>query len=80
MNEKSLKVSDNNGTDFTVSGTESLIQNFLNWVVEYNRGEYNIEENVVVCNTPLDMKVCTMKASRMALHPSQFTTKKIAKA
>lgn len=80
MNKKSLVVSDNNGTNFTVSGTEDLIHQFLNWVEEYKRGNYNKEQNVVVCNTPLDMKACTMKASRMTLRPSQFTTKKIAKA
>ena len=79
MEEKSLLVKDNNGTEFTVTGTEDLIRYFLKWISFYKRGEYNEEENVVLCNTSLDMKACNMKATRMSLRASQFT-KKIAKA
>lgn len=65
--EKSLVVSNINGANFTVRGTEDLIHRFLNWVEEYKRGNYNEEKNVVLCSTSLDFKACTMKANRMAL-------------
>ena len=77
MNEKSLTVIDKNGASFTITSTEERIQAFLKWIAEYNRGNYNATENVVLCKNPADMTACNIKASRMNLCASQFT-KKIA--
>lgn len=79
MNQKSLTVSDNNGASFTITSTEDRILAFLEWISEYNRGNYNETENTVLCNSPLDMKACNLKAIRMKLHATQLT-KKIANA
>lgn len=79
MNKKSLTVSDTNGTSFTITSTEDRIQAFLNWIDEYKHGNYNVTENVVLCDKPIDMKACNLKAIRMNLFASQFT-KKIVEA
>ena len=79
MNEKSLTVIDKNGASFTITSTEERIQAFLKWIAEYNRGNYNATENVVLCKNPADMTAYNIKASRMNLCASQFT-KKIAEA
>lgn len=76
MTESNLVVTNNNGDTFTVTGSEDLILNFLKWISFYKRGEYDKENNIVLCKTPLDMKACTMKACRMNL----YTTKKLQKA
>ena len=79
MNEKSLTVIDKNGASFTITSTEERIQAFLKWIADYNRGNYNATENVVLCKNPADMTACNINASRMNLCASQFT-KKIAEA
>lgn len=79
MNEKSLTVIDKNGASFTITSTEERIQAFLKWIAEYNRGNYNATENIVLCNNHIDMKACNIKANRMHLRASQLT-KKIAEA
>ena len=73
MEQKSLTVSDKNGASFTITSTEGRIQAFLNWIDEYQRGNYIATENVVLCKNPADMKACNLKAIRMNLCASQFT-------
>ena len=74
MKEKSLKVI-YNSTEFTVMGADERIQDFLNWVAEYKKGDYNVSENIVFCSNPNALRVCSLKALRMNIRVDMPTTK-----
>lgn len=80
MNQKSLTVCDDRGVSFTITSTEDRIQDFLNWIAEYNRGTYDETKNTVHCNSTLDMKACNLKSIRMDLRASQLTKKMVVEA
>ncbi len=73
MKQKSLLVSDLNGKHITVTGTEQQIQTFLKWVAEYNRGYYNVQENIVTCEKPNDLRSCRLRAIRTGLCKTVLT-------
>lgn len=73
--EKSLKVTDNNGTHFTVTSTEDQIKAFLKWIAEYNRGQYDVDNCLVICKKPIDFSACHLRALRVGLSATQFTKK-----
>ena len=73
--EKSLKVTDNNGKHFTVTSTEKKIEAFLKWIAEYKRGQYDVNNCLVICKEANDFSACHLRALRVGLCATQFTTK-----
>lgn len=69
--EQKLKITDGNGTNFTIYGSEKELETFIKWVNDYKHG--TCHESTVTCKTPSDMKACNFKAIRMKLSPSQYS-------
>lgn len=68
--EQKLKITDGNGTNFFIYGSEKEPKTFIKWVKDYKHG--TCHEMTVTCKTPSDMKACNFKAIRMKLSPSQY--------
>lgn len=68
--EQKLKITDGNGTNFFIYGSEKELKTFIKWVKDYKHG--TCHEMTVTCKTPSDMKACNFKAIRMKLSPSQY--------
>ncbi len=61
--EQKLKITDGNGTNFFIYGSEKELKTFIKWVKDYKHG--TCHEMTVTCKTPSDMKACNFKAIRM---------------
>ena len=69
--EQILKITDGNGTNFTIYGSEKELETFIKWVNDYKHG--TCHESTVTCKTPPDTTACNFKALSLTLSPSQYS-------